>query len=316
MIVSIAIRTKNEAKAIGRTLHLIEEQSKIPDLEGLEIVVVDSGSTDETVSIIRAHGDIKLVEINSESFTFGRALNIGFEAARGDIAVSLSAHAFPCNKQWLKHLIKHFDDPQVAGVYGRQLPHPDAWPPVKRDYLNAPYGMKMRVQKDPNEPRDHFFSNVNAAIRRKCWEKHPFDETLPVCEDWEWARAMLKLGHKIIYEPEAAVYHSHNESLIKVYQRCYREALAQKLLYQNREMTIRGAIKTWCNSILNDIRFILQNDKEYRWLLWTPIYRLFWTYGMLRPDMPAALWRPFLRRWKKLQGKWVSKLKRYRERSL
>jgi len=301
MVISLLIRTKNEAKAINKTLELIKTQRGVSNLE---IIVVDSGSTDDTISIIRHHRDreVKLIEIKPEDFTFGRALNIGFKVSQGEVVVPLSAHAFLCNEHWLENLTKHFMDPQVAGVYGRQLPHPEAWPPVKRDYLQC-YSNHPRVQKNPNDIRDHFFSNVNAAVRRKCWEEHPFVETLPYCEDWEWARAMLRKGYKIIYEPEAAVYHSHNESLLEVCSRSYREALAKKLLYPEIEVTVRKSFKIWYDAVAKDISFISQKKEDRRWILWTLIYRLFWTYGILHPYMPAAIWRPLLRRLRKLGGK-------------
>lgn len=296
---SVLIRTKNEAAAIGKALNLVTSQLFKPE----EIIVVDSGSTDGTVEIIRQWEDVKLIQISPDEFTFGGALNIGFEAAHSDIVVPLSGHAFPCNERWLGNFLRHFDDPQAAGVYGRQLPHPEAWPPVKRDYLSGSYGDQLRIQENLDDPRDHFFSNANAAIRRTCWERHPFNETMPYCEDWEWARAMLQRGYKIVYEPEAAVYHSHNDTLLKACWRTYSEASAAKLLYRRREMSIRKALRLWQKMVLDDVNFVRQNGRDFKWLLWSPVYRFFWTYGWLRPDMPGALWRPFVRRWKGLWTK-------------
>ncbi|MBW4635816.1 MAG: glycosyltransferase [Iphinoe sp. HA4291-MV1] len=288
---SILIRTKNEAKYILNTLRLVTSQSsKLKD-----IVVVDSGSTDETVNIVKQWSDVKLIQIQPEQFTFGRSLNIGFKTIEGEIVVSLSAHAFPCNQYWLQNLVKHFDDPEVAGVYGKQIPQPNAWPSVQRDYI-AGYGDQRRIQTNPDSPREHFFSNANSAIRRQCWEKHCFDETLTACEDAEWARAMLRLGYKIIYEPEAAVYHSHNEPLVKVYQRAYKEALAFQSIYEEK-MSLHHALRKWRKSVLADIRFILQNGKAYEWILQAPIYRLFWIYGQIKPSLPAPMWKQLVRQW-------------------
>jgi rhamnosyltransferase len=296
-IASILIRTKNEAKDLPKALELIREQSIAP----FEIIVVDSGSTDGTVEIVKSQGDIKLIEIKPEDFTFGGSLNIGCEAAQGDIVVSLSAHAFPSNRDWLKNFLKHFDDPQVAGVYGKQLPQPDAWPPVQRDYLEF-YGDRPRIQTQFEKVYDHTFSNANSAIRLQCWQQHHFDKTLWANEDQEWARALLKLGYKIVYEPEAATYHSHNEPLLKVYKRTYREALAAKLIYE-KKMTLRAALETWYKSVSQDIRFILKSDRDRKWLWRAPFYRLFWTYGYLRPNLPNALYEPFLNKFKSKSSK-------------
>ncbi len=287
---SILIRTKNEAKDISKTLELIANQL----LKPTEIIVIDSGSTDGTVALVKQWSAVTLMKMRSEDFTFGRSLNVGFAATQADVVIALSAHAFPCDRHWLQNLVRHFTDPLIAGVYGKQTPHTDAYPPVERDYRSF-YGEQPRVQTNPKYVNDHTFSNANAAIRRQCWEKRPFDETLSGCEDTEWAWAMLTLGNKIIYDPEAAVYHSHNESLHNVYRRTYREALAQQALYHH-EMGLREAWYTWWNAVLADLHFIRQQGKNHQWLWRIPLYRLLWTCGYLRPSLPAALWKPFYRR--------------------
>ena len=297
---SILIRTKNEAKDIAKTLELVANQSVQPN----EIVVVDSGSTDGTVDLVqqwsaqqaKSGPTVTLLHMPAAEFTFGRSLNIGMTAATGEVVLNLSAHAFPCDRDWLKNLIQPFEHPQVAGVYGKQVPHADAYPVVARDYLSF-YSDAARVQTNGQDASDHAFSNANSAVRRACWEKRPFDERLSASEDVEWARAMLGLGYHLVYAPNAAVYHSHNESLLKVYQRTYREALAQKALYQS-EVGIRGLLSSWYRTVLADLQFIRQHQQAARWWVQAPIYRLFWAYGYLRPDLPDAVWRPFMR-WKR-----------------
>jgi rhamnosyltransferase len=277
MTVSIVLRTKNEAKSLPRMLGLIRRQAYKPKPE---IIAVDSGSTDETIGILKGQNDIRVLEIPGKEFTFGRSLNLGIDAASGEVVVALSAHAFPRGKSWLERLLMPFQDPTVAGVYGRQLPHDDACPSVKRDYLEF-YTDKPRTQANPDDPADHYFSNANGAIRRACWEKRPFDEELPGCEDWDWARAALRLGFKIVYAPDAAVYHSHNERLQDVYRRSYREAAAQGAMYDLRKRPC-GWFQTWRQSLFADIRFIFRNREPRKWLFWAVIYRFSWSYGRCR----------------------------------
>jgi len=275
MNVSIVLRTKNEGRFIQRTLNLIRKQ--VYD-SAPEIIVVDSGSSDDTVVIAKAQADLQLIQISPEDFSYGKSLNTGIRAASGDVVVALSAHAFPCEELWLRHLLKHFDDSTVAGVYGRQLPHEDAWPCVKRDYIEF-YGSELRVQTDPNNMLDHRFSNAASAIRKGFWQQHPFNEKLPYCEDWEWARAMLRLGFKIVYDPSAAVYHSHNESFRDIYWRCYNEALAQRSLYKHESDTILDCFRSWKNSVFADMAFIRKRGENRRWLFWSIIYRFYWSFG-------------------------------------
>lgn len=276
MRASILIRTKNEESAIGITLSSIKKQC----LQPYEIIVVDSGSTDKTVDIVKTREDVKLIEISSEDFTYGRALNIGFEAAKGDVVVSLSAHAFPKDEHWLEMLMRHFDNSEVAAVYGRQLPHLDAWPSVQQDYLSY-YGTNLRVQDNPGDPSNYCFSNSNSAIRHNLWQQQLFNEFLPYSEDQEWAMNILKLGYKIIYEPEAAVYHSHNESFAKVYQRSYNEHCAYKELYGGESSFVDAGLN-WYFMVKADIKFILKNRKHLKWIFLSHLYRFFYLYGKFK----------------------------------
>ncbi|MCL4235146.1 MAG: glycosyltransferase, partial [Deltaproteobacteria bacterium] len=69
---SIIIRTRNEERHVGEVLARVRDQRRI----AFEVIVVDSGSTDATLSIVRKVPDIRLIEIPASSFTYGRALNI------------------------------------------------------------------------------------------------------------------------------------------------------------------------------------------------------------------------------------------------
>ena len=205
--------------------------------------------------------------------------NTGVRASSGDVIVALSAHAFPCGEHWLERLVSHFDNTKVAGVYGRQLPHDDAWPSVQSGTIFEFYGQQLRIQSDADNPNDHCFSNSASAIRRSLWEKHPFDEELPYCEDREWARSMLMLGYKILYEPSAVVCHSHNESLLLVYRRCREEMLARKLLYQEQFDNNLRWYRIWARSVAEDVSFIRGDGQRKKWFLWVLLYRLFWALG-------------------------------------
>ncbi|MFN0073436.1 MAG: glycosyltransferase [Chloroflexota bacterium] len=212
---SIVIRAKNEARFIGDTLSALAQQ----EFHGSsEIIVVDSGSTDGTLDIVR-DSPVKLIQIPPESFTYGRALNIGIEAAQGEFIVSLSAHTLPIGKLWLQHLIEPFQDSRVCGAYGRQLPRADA-------SLLEVFGMKFTGVMSTH-PRVHrknpMFSNANGAFRRDLWETEHFDEQVAGAEDLAWVRSMLAKGFTVVFEPRACAYHSHGAPLGKHLRQIFRD---------------------------------------------------------------------------------------------
>jgi glycosyltransferase involved in cell wall biosynthesis len=216
LLASVVIRAKNEARFFGDTLEAIFQQ----EVAGaFEVILVDSGSTDATLDIARRF-PVKVIEIPSALFTYGRALNIGIAEAQGDFIASLSAHSTPIDANWLANLIEPFKNPLVAGVLGRQVP---------RDNATLPELIGMRltgVMSDRPALRDRrpLFSNANSGFRRALWQRVPFDETVAGAEDIAWARAMQTLGFLIAYEPGAAVYHSHGEPLLKHLRRSLHDA--------------------------------------------------------------------------------------------
>jgi len=202
--VGVVIRTLNESNLIGRCLETLATQSSP---YALDVLVVDSGSTDGTLEIAQSHG-ARIVELAPDEFDYSRALNLGIEEVAGDIIVSLSAHAIPSDDRWLERMTVPFGDPDVAGVYSRQVPWPDApWQEVHR--LREQFGNTDLVY-DRDHRGDVVFSNAASSIRRAAWQKEPF--TLPAVEDLEWAHRVIASGWKIVYAPEASVYHSHRES--------------------------------------------------------------------------------------------------------
>ena len=213
---SIIIRTFNEEKHLPMLLESLNDQA----YRDFEIVVVDSGSLDRTRDIA-APWTNKLLRIDSHDFTFGYSLNVGIQAAGGLNAVIVSAHTVPVNESWLGNLIEPLHHELTAMSFGRQMGgHGSNFGEVKD--LQRTFGPRRKVLYPP-----HFFAhNGNSAIRKDLWQQHPFDETLPGLEDIEWAKYWMERGQQVVYEPEAALYHIHDENWRQVRRRYYREAVA------------------------------------------------------------------------------------------
>ena len=113
---SIVIRAYNEGRHIGRLLEGIGQQT----VQNVEVILVDSGSTDDTLDVARRYG-IKEVGIRPQDFTFGYSLNRGVAAASADFIVIASAHVYPVYPDWLERLLAPFSDPQVGLAYGQAV---------------------------------------------------------------------------------------------------------------------------------------------------------------------------------------------------
>lgn len=241
--VSIVIRSYNEGEHIGKLMRGIASQG----FTDHEVILVDSGSTDDTVAIAESHG-ARIVRIAKAEFSFGRALNLGCAAAKGDVLVFASAHVYPLSTDWIETLIAPFSDPQIEVSYGRQVGNDvtkfsehqvfDAWFPAHSLARQAGY----------------FCNNANCAIRRTSWEGRRYDETLTGLEDLAWAKAAQQQGGQIAYVAEAVIAHVHDETWDRVRNRYRREAIALRRIEPNIRVSFRDFLGLAAANIAEDIR--------------------------------------------------------------
>jgi rhamnosyltransferase len=224
--ISIILLTLNGGQALAETLEAIAGQDlETPDgpLPRPEIVAIDSGSRDETLQTLRAHGLAPRC-IAPDEFSHGGTRNLGARLAHGEWLVYLSQDAVPAHARWLANLTRHLRDPQVAAAFGRQLP-PEGVGPIETFFLEQTYPPQS-FRHEPTPPgatrtsiRRIFFSNVNAAIRKAAWAHSPFPEDLIMSEDQAFARAALAAGHSLVYDAEAGVRHGHRYTLGTLFRR-------------------------------------------------------------------------------------------------
>jgi glycosyltransferase involved in cell wall biosynthesis len=239
---SIVIRAYNESKHLGRLFEGIARQS----LAELEMILVDSGSTDSTVHIAESQG-AKIVRIRPEEFTFGRSLNLGIQAASGHFVVIASAHVYPVYPDWIGHLLRPFEDQSVAVVYGKQRGAEDSR--FSEHQIFHQWFPDVDVINQPTP----FCNNANAAIRRSLWEQQPYDETLTGLEDVAWAKWAQSQGYEVVYAADAEVIHIHNETPQGVYNRYRREAMAFKRLFPESHFNAYDCVRLTTTNILNDL---------------------------------------------------------------
>jgi rhamnosyltransferase len=219
-VISVVIPVKNGGAGLVRCLEAIAAQHAGDEVE---VVVVDSGSTDGSVEVARGRG-ARVHEIPPAEFRHGATRNLGARLAAGDVLVFTTQDAYAADERWLAHLVAPLADEDVAGVYGRQVPHDDARPPERYflDFLYGPEPRRQRIESPAELTFRHtLFSNVNSAIRRETWQRHPFPEDVVMSEDQAWSRERLLAGRTIVYEPRAAVRHSHTYSLAGAFRRFF-----------------------------------------------------------------------------------------------
>ena len=222
MLVSIIIRTLNEASHLDELLTMIARQDAT-DLS-CEVVIVDSGSTDDTVKIAERRG-CRITRIAKQDFSFGRSLNQGCDFSKGDVLVFISGHCVPVGHDWLQKLCQPILDGAVSYNYGRQMGGADS------NYSELRIFAKY-FPKISQVPQTGFFcNNANSALARTVWDTYRFDEDLTGLEDMELAKRIVQNGHRIGYVAEAPVYHFHDEPWPVVRRRFEREAIAlQKIM--------------------------------------------------------------------------------------
>jgi threonine dehydrogenase-like Zn-dependent dehydrogenase/glycosyltransferase involved in cell wall biosynthesis len=226
---SVIIRSFNEAEYIEDALETVTQQA----YDDFEIVLVDSGSTDGTLEIAREYVD-EITFVDPRNFTFGYSLNVGCEAAAGEYLVFLSAHAIPTDEEWLGTLVTNLYDDDVAMTYSNQT---GAGPTKLPE--NRLFDQLFPEERRRQHPPDYFANNASSAIKKSLWEEHAFDEWLTGHEDIEWAKHFMDRGYAVVYEPEACIYHIHDETWEQVYHRFEREAIA------DREIGIRSPKERW-----------------------------------------------------------------------
>lgn len=231
MDVTIVIPTKNAGSILDQVLEMVFQQKTSYEYE---VICVDSGSSDNTLEIIKKY-PTKLLEIAPEEFGHGKTRNFGASKGSGKFIVFITQDAVPATDTWLENFINAMKlDDEIAGGFGIHYPYPDCNLIDKRDLEahfksfgdeNTIYQLEDRERYEREEGYRHllaFFSDNNSCLRRSIWEKYPYED-VDFSEDQIWARKIIELGYKKVYCPFAPVYHSHNYGLRSYFGRYYDE---------------------------------------------------------------------------------------------
>lgn len=239
--VAVGIPVRNGGALLSEVLRAVLTQQVEADVE---LLVVDSGSTDGSVQVARSAG-AEVIAIDPSTFTHGGARNLIMERTSAPHVALLTQDAVPASRAWLASLLAGFDlAPDVALVYGPYLPRPGASHMVRREltehFASLSPGGGPRVDRlSPGERvagpgAVTFFTSANAGIRREAWERVPF-RPAPYAEDQLLAVEMLETGFAKAYCPDAAVVHSHDYRSLEYFRRCFDEWRGLREVYGHVE---------------------------------------------------------------------------------
>ncbi len=187
--VSAIVPVHNGKSFIAETIESLLEQTKAFD----EIIVVDDGSTDRTVEVVKRFKRVRIIQIRHAERVKSR--NIGWKASKGNVVAFIDSDLV-LTKDWLKEVLKGFEQGHVAVVDRRAVYKPET------------YIAKMN---------DHFFDLRYAnnykpftlwIIRRDVLEDlGGYDEKVVGIEDADLADRVQAKGHEIYFAKKAIAYH-------------------------------------------------------------------------------------------------------------
>ena len=203
---SAVIPSYNAAGTIGETIEALLAQE---GAEGLEIIVVDDGSTDDTSKVVRRYPVQYIHKTNGGPAS---ARNLGAQAAKGEIILFLDSDCIP-QAGWLKAMTEPFNDGEVSGVKGIYITRQKS---MLARFVQLEF--EERYANLYNQKYIDFVDSYSAAFRKKALiAVGGFDESFPKAdnEDVDLSYKLAKAGYKMVYQPKAIVEHTHPSTLWK-----------------------------------------------------------------------------------------------------
>lgn len=272
--VSIIIPTKNAGDDFEYTLEKIRCQRGIKEIE---IIIVDSGSTDNTLNIAEKYG-AKIFRITPEEFSHSRTRNFAAEKATGEYLVFITQDAIPVGEYWLYNMIKVFNlDNKIAAVTCRQIPRSDA--DIFACYSLWNHYTTLGLTEDKIlEAKENFkrlsyiekrsicqLDSVCCAVKRQIFQEiGGFNEELNYAEDLEFGKRLISAGYKIAFLYSNAVIHSHNRTALYFFKRSFVDTSALMRIFEENKGEIASIPKSSLEEFLTSIFAIYQTIQYYK----------------------------------------------------
>jgi glycosyltransferase involved in cell wall biosynthesis len=287
---SVVIPTLNAAPAISALLESLRAQS-VP----CEIIVIDSSSDDNTITLAASQG-ARVLQIDRCKFDHGGTRNLAVSTASAERVVFLTQDALPVNNRLLENILLPLDSSETPLSYGRQIARHDATPPEKFarefNYPETP-AVKDLAQVPALGIKAFYSSNVCSALRRKEFEEvGGFPDRIILNEDMVLAAKLIMKGYKVAYAAAAEVYHSHRYSLSQQFRRYFDIGVSL-----NRHRWILDAAKAETEGIRalsRQVRYLTER-KAWRWVPYVALEAAFkytgFRLGLAEDRLPTRVKR-------------------------
>lgn len=290
---TVAILTYNGETYIRSILEALEAQA----FDGVvEILVLDSGSTDATLDIVSAFPRVRLHQIPNEEFGHGKTRNLAALLATGEFIVFLTHDAIPATQFWLREMLLPFSlNEKIVAVMGRQIPRPFASPITKYEInrvfaqFGTPLGMTILLDDGRPEHRGFldgvtFFSDVNSASRREFLVSSIPYRDVQYAEDQQYGQDVIAAGYYKAYSARAAVHHSNDLTLREFGPRTFDEIVGlRRLGIEMPTPSLRAIVQAVLLDSWSDFKEI-RHDRDYSWKR-----RLYW--AAVNPWLHVTKWR-------------------------
>jgi glycosyltransferase involved in cell wall biosynthesis len=244
--ISVVIPTLNSGRFLDECLTALRDQDY--PRERIEILLVDAGSTDETLEIARRHGVDRILENPLRTGEAGKA--VGIHAARGELICSVDSDNIVVGRHWLTRMVAPFADPEVISSealrweYRREDHFVNRWQALTG--VNDPLAVFVGNYDRHSELTGRWTDYPYRSEPRDGWEKVTLDPryvptmgangyivrrsafyVVPVGDylfDIDFVYDLVRAGHATLARVDVAVRHYFCDSVRQFHRKTRRRA--------------------------------------------------------------------------------------------